>query len=125
MVQFIINDANVEDMVSSTKNMFSTEYPWICWTPCASPDIGLLLRKIHKDPFMYDTIKVANLIVFYIHKQKLNFSLRIVHKKKDCIASNFLLLMSLLKVKSEFQALKGSVLILSNDWLKQLNWNQL
>jgi hypothetical protein len=54
---------------------------------------------------VYNTIKVANLIAFYIHKKKLNLLFRIVYKKKDCVAFNFFLLMSLLDVKSELQAL--------------------
>jgi translation initiation factor 2 alpha subunit (eIF-2alpha) len=73
---------------------------------------------------MYNTIEVAKLIVIYIYKHKVNMSLRRVHKKKKkkkFIASHFFMLISLLEVESELQALDISILTLCSGREKQLN----
>jgi hypothetical protein len=136
VVQFIIhnqidyhrgyNDINDDgsDEVSSTKAMLSRKYPWIYQTSCANSGIELLLRKIYNVPFVCNTIQVAEWIVLYIYKHKVNVSIRRVHKKRDFFASNFLMLKSLLEVESEFQALQVSIVTLSSDWGKPLNEKQ-
>jgi hypothetical protein len=113
------------EKVSETKDMLSRKYHWTYQTSCATHGIGLLLRKIYNVPFMYNTIEVAKWIVLYIYKNKVNVSLRRVHKKKDVIASHFVLLTSLLEVESELQPLELSILTLCSGWGKQISGKEL
>jgi hypothetical protein len=60
----------------------------------------------------------------YIYKHKVSVAIRRVHKKDDLLASDFLMLKSLLQVESELQALQVSIITLSSDWGKPLNDKQ-
>ncbi|XP_059439605.1 uncharacterized protein LOC132172169 [Corylus avellana] len=127
VVQFIINNDDDDgdgDEVSKIKDMLHIKYPWICQTPCATRGIELLLSKVYDVPFVYNTIKVAKWVVLYVYEHKVNVPLRRVHRKKDFKASDCFLLIPLLEVESELQALQVSIATLSSDWGKPLNDKQ-
>jgi hypothetical protein len=118
-VQFIIDEDDVK--MPSIMDILTKEYPQIYQTPCATRGIRLLLRKIALVPFVHNTLEVANWIVSYILKYKVNVTLRRVHKTKSDVASRFFNLISLLEVESELQAFQVSIVTMSSDWKKLLN----
>jgi len=118
-VQFIIDDKIDPD--NPIVHILTNEYPRIFRTPCATRGIRLLLQKIAHVPFVDNILKVANWIVSYIFKHKVNVSLSTVHQTKSDVASPFSNLKSLLKVESELQALQVSIVGLSSDREKLLS----
>ena len=120
VVQLIID--NNDDLISSSDKCELGMYPWIYQSSCAACEIGSLLDKIYDVPWVYNTLKVAEWIVLYIYKNKVNVSLRRVQRKKHfMVVSHFFRLMSLLEVESELQGLQVSIVTFSSDWGKQLN----
>ena len=126
VVQFIINnDSDDSDEIRSTKDKLK-KYAWIYVTNCATRGIGLLLEKIYYISFVYNTIQVAKLIVTYIYKHNVSVPLRKVHKRRnDYISFNICMLISLLEVEDELQALQMSIITLSTDWGRTPNYKQV
>lgn len=126
VVKFITNNDSDDSVeIRSTKDMLK-KYPWIYMTNCATHGIGLLLKKIYFISFVYNTIEVAKLIVTYIYRHNVSVPLRRVHKRKnDYISFNICLLISLLEVEDELQALQVSIITLSTDWGRMPNYKQV
>jgi len=102
------------------------KYPWIYMTNCATHGIELLLEKIYDSCFVNNTIQVAKLIVTYIFKLNVSVPLRRVHKRReDYISFEICMLISLLEVEDELQALQVSIITLSTDWGRTHKYKQV